>query len=255
MRRFYQYMSQRLEGQTALVTGAGRGIGRAIATAYAEEGAQVALLDIDEEAVVELADSLETETLVLDCDVRNTDAVEESVERCLETFGSMNVVVNNAGVVGRTALLNTDDTEMERILDVNLKGTVRVARATLPHLIKSTGSMINISSQLAQVAVKGVSVYTATKGGISSLTRQLAIEHADDGVRVNALAPGIIDTDMTGKARNTESGWEDDRLERIPLNRLGTPSDIAGPAVFLASKEAEYITGEVLTVDGGYLAR
>jgi D-sorbitol dehydrogenase (acceptor) len=248
-------MSNRLEGETALVTGAGRGIGRAIATAYAAEGARVALLDVEEATVADVAETLDTETLALGCDVRSTDAVERSVDRIVETFDSLDVVVNNAGVIGRRALVETEDAEMERVLDVNLKGTMRVARATLPHLVETGGAMINVSSQLARAAVKGVSVYTASKGGISSLTRQLAVEHADDGVRVNALAPGIVDTEMTGMARDTEPGWQDDRLERIPLNRLGDPSDIAGPAVFLASEEAGYVTGEVLTVDGGYLAR
>ncbi|MEF8774687.1 MAG: SDR family oxidoreductase, partial [Halobacteriales archaeon] len=147
------------------------------------------------------------------------------------------------------------DGTMERVLDVNLAGTMRVSRATIPHLMRSAGTLVNVSSQLSRGAVPGVSVYTASKGGVSSLTRQLAVEHARDGVRVNALAPGIVDTDMTRAARGENPNWEADRLERIPMNRLGEPTDIAGPAVFLASDEAAYVTGHVLVVDGGYLAR
>lgn len=248
-------MPPRLAGKTALITGASRGIGRGIAKAYAEEGANLALLDVDMDSTTELANELPTKTLLLTCDVRSTDAVDQSILQIVETFETLDIVVNNAGVIGRSALVETDDEELERVLDINLKGTMRVSRAVLPHLIKSQGNIINISSQLAQAAVKGVSVYTASKGGISSLTRQLAVEHAEDGIRVNAIAPGIIETDMIGKARRDEPGWEDDRLARIPLNRLGDPADIAGVAVFLASTESDYVTGQVLAVDGGYLAR
>jgi NAD(P)-dependent dehydrogenase (short-subunit alcohol dehydrogenase family) len=248
-------MGERLAGRRALVTGARRGIGRAIAEAYADEGARVAVLDLDRTDLDAVLDSMATDGVAIECDVRETGAVTAAVDEAVDAFGGLDVVVNNAGVIGREALVDTDDETMERVLDVNLAGTMRVARATIPHLMRSAGTLVNVSSQLSRGAVPGVSVYTASKGGVSSLTRQLAVEHARDGVRVNALAPGIVDTDMTRAARGENPNWEADRLERIPMNRLGEPTDIAGPAVFLASDEAAYVTGHVLVVDGGYLAR
>ncbi|MFB6310820.1 MAG: SDR family NAD(P)-dependent oxidoreductase [Salinirussus sp.] len=247
-------MGDRLADQRALVTGAGRGIGRAIAEAYAEEGARVAGLDLDREKLKPVIDALSTDGLAIECDVRDTAGVNKAVADVVDAFDGLDIVVNNAGIIGREALIDTDDETMDRVLDVNLRGTMRVARAALPHLMRSEGALVNVSSQLSRAAVPGVSVYTASKGGVSSLTRQLAVEHARDGVRVNALAPGIVDTEMTRAARTQSQNWEAERLQRIPMRRLAAPSDIAGPAVFLASEEAGYVTGHILVVDGGYLA-
>jgi NAD(P)-dependent dehydrogenase (short-subunit alcohol dehydrogenase family) len=247
-------MAAQLSGQRALVTGAAQGIGLAIATAYAEAGARIGLLDRDEVAVEAVASGLDAETVALACDVRETDAVDESVARVREAFGGLDVAVNNAGVIDHTKLVDASDKDIDDVLDVNLRGVMRVARATLPALCESEGTLISVTSQLSEVAIPDAPAYCASKGGANNLTRQLAIDHADDGVTVNGLAPGIVATDMTTEARNDEE-WREDRLGRIPLGRFAEPEDIADPAVFLASDAARYITGHILVVDGGYVAR
>jgi len=243
-----------LRGQTALVTGAGSGIGRAIAEAYAREGARLGLLDQSREAVESVAASLETETVVLECDVRETAAVERSVEELLGALDGLDVVVNSAGIIDHAALVEAGEEDIERVLDVNLRGMMRVARTTLPALKEREGTLINVTSQLSEVAIREAPAYCASKGGANNLTRQLAIEHAADGVRVNALAPGITKTGMT-ESQCEDDAWVADRLDRIPLGRFADPAEIADPAVFLASDEARYVTGHVLVVDGGYVVR
>jgi NAD(P)-dependent dehydrogenase (short-subunit alcohol dehydrogenase family) len=149
---------------------------------------------------------------------------------------------------GSEALLEA----MERVIDVNLKGYLRVARASISALSDTNGTLINVSSQLGSVGVPDASVYCATKGGIDNLTRQLAVECAEDGVRVNGLAPGVVDTAMTP---DDDEEWEAQKRAMIPLDRIASPDEIAAPAVFLASDDASYLTGHVLVVDGGYLAQ
>lgn len=247
-------MTTQLHGQRTVVTGAARGIGQAIASAYAEAGARVALLDQDEAAVETVAAALETETLALRCNVRDHDSVNRVIDRVCEAFGGLDVVVNNAGVINHTRLVNASESDLDDVLDVNLYGVMRVARAALPALCESAGTLINVTSQLSEVAIPDAPAYCASKGGANNLTRQLAIDYADDGVTVNGLAPGIVETDMTADAREDDT-WREDRLCRIPLGRFAKPEDIADPAVFLASDSARYMTGHILVVDGGYVAR
>jgi NAD(P)-dependent dehydrogenase (short-subunit alcohol dehydrogenase family) len=247
-------MAAQLSGQRALVTGAARGIGRAIATAFSDAGARVGLLDRNADAVEEVAATLDAETVALACDVRETNMVNRSVARVREAFGGLDVAVNNAGVIDHTRLVDASDEDIDDVLDINLHGVMRVARATLPALADREGTLINVTSQLSEVAIPEAPAYCASKGGANNLTRQLAIDHADDGVTVNGLAPGIVATEMTAEARNDEE-WRSNRLDRIPLGRFAEPEDIADPAVFLASDAARYMTGHVLVVDGGYVAR
>lgn len=246
-------MTGRLDGQRTVVTGASRGIGRAIAERYAAEGASVALAARSVDQLEAVADGIDGETLVVDCDVRDRASVDAMIDQVGNTFGGIDVVVNNAGVIGRSEMVDVPESEMDWVVDVNLKGQMRVARAALPALIDSSGVLINVSSQLGTVGVPGTPVYCATKGGINNLSRQLAVEYAEEGVRVNALAPGVVLTTMN-EAAARDPAWIERKRSKIPLDRLGEPDEIAGPAVFLASDDAGYVTGHVLVVDGGYTA-
>lgn len=244
-----------LAGNRALVTGASRGIGRAIATAFSEAGADVALLARSRDRLEAVASDLDGETLVTVGDVSDTESVTECVDATVDAFGGLDVVVNNAGIVTREALADTPDKAIDRLIDVNLQGVLRVARATLPALVESNGAMVNVSSMAAERGIEGLSTYSASKGGVSSLTRQLAIEYGDDGVRVNAIVPGTIKTSVNEEVRRTDPEWTERRRAQVPMGRLGEPADVAEPAVFLASDQARYITGHALPVDGGVLAK
>jgi len=241
----------RLGNTRALVTGSSRGIGRAITERYLAEGASVALLARSVDRLETITEGTDGRAIAIECDVRETADVDRAVERAVTAFGGLDVVVNNAGVFVRSPIGELDDDAMEWVVDVNLKGYLRVARATIP-VLEDGGTLINVSSQLASAGVPDASAYCATKGAIDNLTRQLAVECAEDGVRVNGLAPGVVDTEMTP---DDDVEWEAEKRRNIPLNRIATPKEIAGPAVFLASSDASYLTGHVLVVDGGYLAR
>lgn len=247
-------MGNRLSDKRTLVIGSSRGIGRGIAEAFVEEGAEVALASRSLETLEEHAADLGQSAIALECDVRDTTSVEEAVEETIEAFGGLDVVVNSAGVIVREDIIATSDEEMAFVTDVNFKGMMRVARAVLPELIKTGGTFIPVSSQLGEVGATGVSAYCATKGGINNFARQLAVEYGGDGIRVNALAPGIIATEMNAEVRESDPNWESHKSLSVPLNRLGTIEEVAGPAVFLASDEAAYVNGHVLVVDGGYVA-
>jgi len=247
-------MTGRLDGKRCLVTGASQGIGREIAQVYADEGARVALAARSIDELERIAADIDDEAIAIECDVRETAGVEATIEECVATFGGLDVAVNNAGVIGGSPIEDTSDEEMEWVIDVNLKGQMRVGRTALPHLVESEGSLVNVSSQLGEVAIPGAAVYCSTKGGIDNLTRQLAVEYADEGVNVNALAPGVVETPMTEPAMESDPDWKRRKLEKIPMNRLAQTEDMRGPAVFLASDESAYVNGHVLVVDGGYVA-
>lgn len=248
-------MDHRLDGKRAVVVGASSGIGRAIAEAYDAEGARVAILARSNDILEEMAATANEAMVPIECDIRETSSVGHAIDVAVDAFDGLDVVVNSAGVISRADMIDTTDDEMEWIVDVNLKGMMRVARAALPELVETEGTFIPVSSQLGEVGVEGASVYCATKGGINNLTRQLAVEYADDGVRVNALAPGVVKTAMNEDVRKSSEDWEREKAEFIPLGRLATPEEIAEPAVFLASSASSYMTGHILIVDGGYIAQ
>jgi NAD(P)-dependent dehydrogenase (short-subunit alcohol dehydrogenase family) len=245
---------RRLEDKIALVTGAGAGIGRAIAETFAREGAHVVVADRDGEAAREVADSItksngsaEAESV----DVTDTAQVKALMGRLAEKFGHLDVLVNNAGVGERSDFRHLDDAAWDKVWKTNVDGTVRCAREAFD-LLKASGkaSIINLSSVMATKHTRQMSVYSATKGAVSALSRSLAVEYAPYGIRVNALCPGYVETALIGRYMNNPMIAKA-LLTQTPLRRFGTPQDIANAALFLASDEAAYITGAGLHVDGG----
>ena len=248
----------RLAGKVALITGAGRGFGRAIALAFAREGARVAANYLGSRAgaeeVAAEAGRLGTEAVALRGDVAREDDVKALVAATLERFGRLDVLVNNAGIMVRGPMLAVPAEECRRMFDVNVTGTMLCTRHALPAMIERKGGrIINLSSQLAQRAVGGggFAAYAATKGAIESLTRALAAEVGVHGITVNAIAPGGIDTDMSRDVMTPEYRA---RLAELPLHRFGSVDDVAYCAVVLASDEAGYLTGQILHPSGGWVS-
>jgi 2-deoxy-D-gluconate 3-dehydrogenase len=245
-----------LAGKTALVTGASRGIGRAIALAYAEAGADLAVLARDEERLASLADEVgPRRVVVLPCDVTDEDAVHAAVGRALEELGHLDVVVNNAGGNNfSSAFVATRMSGFDKILRLNVDSTAYVCQAVGPHLLeRRSGSVINVASVAGIKGTPFMAHYGAAKAAVLSLTRTLAMEWAWAGVRVNALLPGWIETDLTDFARANE-GTEKALIGAVPMQRWGRVEEIAEPAVFLASDASSFMTGQTLVVDGGLTA-
>lgn len=248
----------KLEGRTAIVTGARRGIGRAIALELAKEGASVAVSDISQEDCRKVAGEIEKlgrKGLAVKCDVTSTPDVEEMVKKTLAQFGKLDILVNNAGIIAYKPFLELTDEDWDGIMSVNLKGQFLCARATAREMIKNRwGRIINIasiSSGGCGIAFPLIAHYTASKGGVIALTEALALELTSQGINVNAICPGAIDTDMSKGVK--DSAQLAQVLTRIPKGRLGRPEEIASLAAFLASEEADYISGAAIVVDGGWL--
>jgi 3-hydroxybutyrate dehydrogenase len=255
----------RLSGKTALITGGGRGIGRAIAFAFAREGAQVAVVARTETEVARVAAEVKTECSTLaasfTCDVSDRKSVERMFAAVTERFGrGVDILVNNAGIAESAPLVKTDDEMWQRHLGVNLSGTFYCTRAALPAMLESGwGRVINIASIAGKTGAPYISAYSASKHGVLGLTRSLALEVATKGITVNSICPGYVETEMTAHAvenitaRTGKSGEEARRIiERMsPQNRLVTPEEVAALALLLASDEGRGINGQAINVDGG----
>lgn len=251
-----------LEGHRAAVTGGGSGIGRAIAAGYAREGAEVAVLDLDPGAAAAVADGIAGEGLrarAFALDVRDRGACAAVAREVAGEMGDVSVLVNNAGINRRNPFTGDPDAfarDWDDILSVNLGGMFNATRAFRDQLRASGGRVVNIGSiqSFAHVRTPNSLAYTTSKHGVLGFTRALAAELGGDGVRVNAIGPGLIETPLNEGARAADPGLVRAFLERTPLGRTGRPSDVVGPAVFLASDLSRYVTGAIVMADGGYRA-
>ena len=242
---------QRFTGQVVIVTGAGHGIGRAIAERFAAEGASVAVNDVNAGRASDTAQALGPQAMAVPADVSNKAAVDAFFDEVLERFGRLDVLVNNAGnIYAARHVLEGDEAWWDQVVDVNLKGSFLCAHRAAHHMCsRRSGVIINMSSGGATRAHRGNVAYDASKGGVEAMTRAMALDLAPYGVRVNAIVPGLIRTyDVTDQVA-------DERGKVVPMGRLGTPEDLAGPTVFLATSDARYITGACLVVDGGVLVQ
>ena len=252
---------KRLEGKVALVTGGARGIGRAICEAYAQAGAKVAVADLLEKEAAETAEAIGEDAIALKLDVTDLASIADSVAAVEGKWGSIDVLVNNAGIFNMCPIGEVTVEDYRRQFDVNVGGTIFAIQAVVPGMRKRGrgGAIINFSSQAGRRGEPNIVVYCSTKAAVISITQTLALELAKDGIRVNAIAPGVIDTPMWdvvdglfAKYDNLAKGEKKQLVgEAVPLGHMGKPDEVADPCVFLASDEARYITAQTLNVDGG----
>ena len=243
-----------LDGRRALVTGAGSGIGAGIALAMSRAGAFVICADIDDEAAIRTAARIGADAAAYALDVTDRAGVDALAAGVQGTHGPIDILVNNAGII-RRGLVEDENTraDWDATLAVNLDGVYNMVTGFLGQLKATKGCIINIGSIQSFVALRNSAAYTASKSAVRGLTKALAIELSPQGVRVNAIGPGLIATAINERARQNP-GYMSQFGDRIPMGRIGTPEDIAGPAVFLASDLARYITGITMPVDGGFLS-
>ncbi len=245
-----------LAGKTALVTGANTGIGQAIAVALAEAGADIALVGrSNAEETAQLIEAKGRRAISINADLSSTEPLNRVVQEALETLGRIDILVNNAGIIRRDDLLNFSESDWDAVIDTNLKTLFFLSQAAAMHMAeRGAGKIINIASLLTFQGGIRVPSYAAAKSGVGGVTKAMANELAVKGVQVNAIAPGYIATNNTAALQADETRNRQ-ILERIPAGRWGRPEDISGAAVFLASPASDYVTGHILTVDGGWLAR
>lgn len=244
----------RFAGKTVIITGSSTGIGEGIARRFHDEGANVVINARNAEKCAGVAASLDADrTLVVAGDVSKSDFANEIVAKTVERFGGLDCLVNNAGVGGGGILHKADDAEIDRIIDINVKGVIYLSRAAIPHLIETKGSIVNISSVSGTGGDSMLPIYNASKGAVTNLTRGLALQLGAKGVRVNAINPSVTRSDMVDEITGNEMAMQM-VLNRMALKRVGEPEDIAAATAFLASEDASFITGVNLPVDGGVSA-
>jgi NAD(P)-dependent dehydrogenase (short-subunit alcohol dehydrogenase family) len=245
-----------LKGKTAVISGGAgkRGIGFATAKLFAEQGAKVAILDIDGPAAIEAAASLGAGHLGLQCDVTDLAACQKAVDASIKALGHVDILINNAGITQPVKIMEIDPKSWDRILDVNLRGILYLSQATIPHMrSRKQGAIACMSSVSAQRGggIFGGPHYSAAKAGVLGLAKAMARELGPDGIRVNCVTPGLIQTDITGGKLTDQ--MKKDIIAGIPLGRLGEATDVAKIYLFLASELSSYVTGAVIDVNGGML--
>ncbi|MDD5668650.1 MAG: 3-oxoacyl-[acyl-carrier-protein] reductase [Candidatus Omnitrophica bacterium] len=242
----------RLQHKTALITGAGRGIGKAIALLFAKEGADIAIWDVnlqDAENTCKEIESLGRKTVSAQVDVTDFSSVETGVNKILDKLGKVDILINNAGITRDGLLLRMSENDWDAVLKVNLKGSFNCIKAVSKVMIKQrSGKIVNIASIIGIIGNAGQANYSASKAGVIALSKTAARELASRNITVNAVAPGFIQTDMTAKLPDD---LKQKMMAQIPLAKLGQPEDVANVCLFLASADADYITGQTIVVDGG----
>jgi 3-oxoacyl-[acyl-carrier protein] reductase len=242
----------RLKDKVALVTGSARGIGRDIALAFAKEGADVVISDVNielAEATAKEIASLGRRSLALKLDVTKSSEVEESINKILDKFSKIDILVNNAGITKDGLILRMSESDWDAVINVNLKGTFNCTKAVSRVMLKAKcGKIVNVASIIGIIGNAGQANYSASKAGIIALTKTTAKELGSRGICVNAVAPGFIQTEMTDKLPEE---IKEKMLKAIPLARFGKPSEVASLCLFLASQDADYITGQTIVIDGG----
>jgi len=251
----------RFDGKSVAVTGGAMGIGRAACEIFAERGASVLIVDWDENAGTEACDSIEQnggKALFRKADVSNLAQLKSAVEDAVSIFGSLHSLVVSAGIQRYGTAMSTEESQWDEVLGVNLKGAWNAARACLPHILKGGGSIVNVSSVQALASQQNVLAYTVSKHGLIGLTRSMAMDFAKDGLRVNAVCPGTVDTPMLKWAASLDPKPQSvyDACNAMhPLGRVAQPREIAEVVAFLAHESASFVTGAVWTVDGGLLTQ
>lgn len=242
----------RLHGKVAIVTGGGSGMGAAIAETYAREGAHVTVADVDGAAAKKVADKIGHQAMALKCDVTKRSDIDAAVVETASKFGALNILVNNAGITHiNKPLMEVDEKDFDRVFAVNVKGLFLFTQAVVPLMKGKGGVVINIGSTAGLRPRPGLSAYNATKGAVHNLTKTLAVELAPDKIRVCAIAPVATDTPLLPSFLGTAPGQREKFIATVPLGRLATAQDIADTALFLASDDAKFLTGNIVEVDGG----
>jgi NAD(P)-dependent dehydrogenase (short-subunit alcohol dehydrogenase family) len=249
----------RLEGKVAVVTGAAAGIGAATAELFVREGARVVVADHNVEQAQAVARALGAGALAVGVDVTVAAQIKRLIAATVAEFGGLDILVNNAGYGIRGSVVNTDEEDWDKVIDVNLKSVYLCSKYAIPEIEKrGGGAVVNISSTAAVCGIPDRAAYVAAKGGVASLTRSMALDHADKNIRINSIAPGVIWSNYYEKML-TEVPDPDAFVHglkaRAPVNRMGTPKEIATMVLFLACEESSFATGGMFTVDGGYTAR
>jgi NAD(P)-dependent dehydrogenase (short-subunit alcohol dehydrogenase family) len=244
----------RLQNKTAIITGGGTGIGLACARLFTQAGAQVAIFgrrpDRLNQAQKEIGDSV----LVVQGDITQEKDTVRLVETAVKKLGKVDILVNNAGIFGGGPLHETDDAVWDQTFNINMRGVFQLTRKVLPQMItQGSGSIIHISSILGMIAVPGTAAYNASKGALNQFSRSIAVEYGGQGIRSNAICPGMIETEMTAELRS-DTALMAEFLKGYPLGRFGQPEEVAQACLFLASDESAFITGATLPIDGGYTA-
>lgn len=252
-------MSRRLEGKTAIITGGGAGMGRASVLRFLEEGAKVAIAEINEEALhdtIQAAEKISGQVIGVKTDITREEDVKRVVDRAVEAFGTVDVLFNNAGRNHAALLHETSLEDWEQVFAINIKGMFLMCRQVLPVMMEHRcGSIINTASPGALVGLRGISAYCASKGAVPALTRSIAIDYAPYNIRANYICPGVILTEMTEKIIQSKPNPDEYRewyRKARPLGRFGEPVEIANAAVFLASDETAFMTGASIVADGGF---
>lgn len=245
----------KLKDQVALVTGGAQGIGLACVERFVEDGCRVAILDVDDDKGNEAVSRLGHSTMFVHCDVGDKAAVDDAVKQVVSHFGALNIAVNNAAVVHKADFLDIEEEDFDRVLRVNLKGMFLVGQASARQMAKQEtgGAIINMSSVNAVVAIPDQVPYVVAKGGLAQLTKLMSLSLATHDIRVNAIGPGSILTEMLDSVVSSDEAARKKILSRTPMGRIGAPSEVAAIASFLASNDASYVTGQTIYADGGRL--